>query len=126
MRVLLLALPTFVLATGCAASIGEVERQAPVFQITVQAPWDQAGACLVRAYVDNYETAYIPVPSERRAQIAVGFVVTDAATQKKDTLFVLDIRGSGPTVVSYRQQPGPMSPNWAREARANVERCGQV
>jgi hypothetical protein len=126
MRRLLAMLATLVLAGGCAATIAEVESQAPLFQVTVQAPWDQVGACLARAYADNYETTYLPVPSQTRAEIAVGLDVTDALTQKKDTLFVLDIRGSGPTVVSYRQQAGPMSPNWARVARANVERCGTV
>jgi hypothetical protein len=126
MRRLLAILATLVGAAGCAASIAEVEGQAPLFQVTVQAPWDQVGACLVRAYADNYATTYLPVPSQAHAEIAVGLVVTDALTQKKDTLFVLDIRGNGPTVVSYRQQAGPMSPNWARDARANVERCGKV
>jgi len=118
---LLLALA---LVPGCAASIADVQSQPPLFQITVQAPWDQVGACLARAYVDNYRTTYLPVPSQKRAEIAVALDVSDPLTQKKDTLFVLDVRGSGPTVVSYRQQPGPMSPNWAREARINVERCG--
>jgi hypothetical protein len=126
MQRLLPLLPPLVLMAGCAASIADVESQAPLFQVTVEAPWDQVGACLARAYVDNYETTYLPVPSQQRAEIAVGLVVTDALTQKKDTLFVLDIRGGGPTVVSYRQQAGPMSPNWARVARANVERCGKV
>ena len=126
MRPFLRLLPTTILAAGCAASIADVQRQAPLFQSSVPAPWDQVGACLVRAYVDNYQTTYLPVPSQARAEIAIALIVTDPLTQKKDTLFVLDIRGSNPTVVSYRQQTGPMSPNWAREARANVERCGRA
>lgn len=125
MRRFLLLLLALVLAPGCASSIADVQGQAPLFQITVQAPWDQVGACVARAYADNYQTTYLPVPSQKRAEIAVALLVTDSLTQKKDTLFVFDIRASDPTVVSYRQQAGPMSPNWAREARANVERCGK-
>jgi len=121
----LVLVPLFLLG-GCAASIADVQSQTPLFQVTVRAPWDQVGACLARAYVDNYQTTYLPVPSQQRAEIAVALAVTDSLTQKKDTLFLLDARGSGPTVVTYRQQTGPMSPNWAREARANVERCGEV
>jgi hypothetical protein len=124
MQRLLPLLPALLMAASCASSIADVERQAPLFQITVQAPWDQAGACIVLAYADRFQTTYLPVPSQKRAELAVALIVTDSLTQKKDTLFVLDIRGSGPTVVSYRQQTGPMSPNWARDARANVERCG--
>ena len=126
MRRLVPLLLALALGPGCAASIADVQSQPPLFQITVQAPWDQVGACLARAYVDNYQTTYLPVPSQKRAEIAVALDVSDPLTQKKDTLFVLDVRGDGPTVVSYRQQTGPMSPNWAREARINVERCGRA
>jgi hypothetical protein len=119
-------LMALVLTPGCASSIADVQSQAPLFKLTVPAPWDQVSACLARAYVDNYQTTYLPVPSQKRSEIAVALAATDALTQKKDTLFVLDIRGGDSTVVAYRQQTGPMSPNWAREARANVERCGRA
>lgn len=126
MRRLVPLLLALALGPGCAASIADVQSQAPLFQVTVPAPWDQAGACLARAYVDNYQTTYLPVPSQKRAEIAVALDVSDSLTRKKDTLFVFDIRGDGPTVVSYHQQTGPMSSNWAREARATVERCGRA
>lgn len=111
---------------GCGYSIEEIKSQEASFSVTVSAPWDQVGACLARAYADNLQMLYLPEPSRHRAELVATLVVTGPLSQAKRNLFVLDIVGTGPTTVSYRQQPAPMATSWAREARENIERCGKT
>lgn len=114
----------FVLATGCGPTIDEVRSSPPAFEVTVPASWDLVGSCLARAYADDYQALYLPVPSERRAELTVTLVVTGPLSQAKQNLFALDIRGrDGPTSVTYRATA--RSNNLEQKARAEIDRCGK-
>jgi hypothetical protein len=122
----LVALSIALGVAGCGYSIDEIKSQEADFTVTVSAPWDQVGACLARAYADDLQMLYLPEPSKHQAELVATMVATGLLSQAKRNLFVLDIVGTGPTTVSYRQQRAPMAASWAREARERIERCGKA
>lgn len=119
------ALLLFAGCAGCGPTISELRSMPPVFEVTVAAPWDQVGACLAKAYADDYQTLYLPVPSEQRAELVTTVVITGPLSQAKHNLFSMDVKGSGTgSTVIYKANDRPGS-SIERTARANVERCGK-
>lgn len=98
----------------------------PAFEMTVAAPWDRVGSCLAKAYADDYQTLYLPVPSEQRAELVTTVVITGPLSQAKQNLFSMDIKASSAgSVVIYRANDRQGS-SIERAARKNVEQCGKV
>lgn len=113
------------LVAGCGPSVDELRGQPPAFEMSVAASWDRVGSCLTRAYVDDYQTTYLPVPSEQRAELLVTLVATGPISQAKRNMFAFDMKGVGPTVVTFRWDS--TLPNaYERQARKQIETCGKA
>lgn len=114
------------LAAGLTActTVDEVQKQPVRITMTVPAAWDRTGACLASAY-NSYETLYLPVASEQRAEIIVNMVTTGLLGSIKRTMFVFDIRGGNPTTVIWRRDTY-LHDSFEQEARERIERCGKV
>lgn len=112
--------------SACGPSMAELRTMPPAFEMTVAAPWDRLGSCLTKAYADDYQTLYLPVPSDRRAELTATVIVTGPLSQAKYNLFTMDIKGSDAgSVVTYRANDRQGS-SVERTARANVEQCGKT
>ena len=112
------------MVAGCGPTVEELRGQKPTFETTVAAPWDRVGSCLTRAYVDEYQVTYLPVPSEQRAELLVTLVATGPISQAKRNMYAFDMKGAGPTAITLRWDttlPGA----YERKAREVIERCGK-
>lgn len=111
------------LAAGCGYSVDEMQNQPVRLSLTVPAAWDRVGTCITAAYASDFETTYLPVPSERRSEVLVKFT-GPGIVQYKTAMYVFQIRGGDRTTVDWRA----VTPNQAelRQARERIERCGNV
>ncbi len=122
----LTAVLLFIGCTACGPTISELRTMPPAFELTVAAPWDRVGACLVKAYADDFQILYVPVPSEQRAELVTTVVITGPLSQAKHNLFSMDIKASGTgSIVTYRANDRQGS-SIERTARSNVEQCGKT
>jgi|GEM_PF-4284537 len=115
------------LLVGCTAACGytvdEVKETEPRFTVTVPAPWDRVGTCIAAAYTGGYQTLYLPVPSDRKAQIIMK-MIGPGIVQYQSIMFVFDIEGGDPTKVTFRRRPAHSS--FDTEAREIIDRCGKT
>lgn len=108
---------------GCT-TVEEVQKEPVRITMTVPAAWDRTGTCLASAY-NIYETQYLPVASEQRAEIIVNQVTTGLLGSIKRTMFVFEIKGGTPTTVTWRRDTY-IHDSFEKEARERIERCGKV
>lgn len=112
------------LVVGCATPVEDVRKEPVRITTTVPAAWDRAGTCLASAY-NQFETVYLPVASEQRAEIIVSTVTAGLLGSIKRTMFVFDVQGGSVTTVTWRRDQH-MAGSFETEARERIERCGRA
>jgi len=122
MKKAMLVLLTLGLA-GCGYSVDEVQTSAPRFTMTVPAAWDRVGNCLATYYsTGDYDTLYLPVASEKRADIIVK-MIGPGIVQYRTVMFLLDVRAAGDgTAVTFRRRDLPARID--DTTRTEIARCG--
>lgn len=111
-------------ATACASMPDGVRSQPVRFSMTVAASWDRVGACISAFYSTGYQSAYLPMASERRGEIVVKEADAGPLSPASPILYVFDVAGGDQTTVTYRERPG-MGNGSERQARETTARCGK-
>ncbi len=119
-----LAAVLVLLVAGCATPLEDVRKEPVRITMTVPAAWDRTGTCLAAAYND-YETVYLPVASEQRAEIIVNQVTTGLLGSVKRTMFLFEVQGGSVTTVTWRRDQH-LHISFETQARERIERCGKV
>ncbi len=110
------------LAGACAPTIDDVKQRPVLLELTVPAAWDRVGACIASTYNGDYVPLYLPVFSERRAEVIVQFIVNGAPW----TQAVFQIVGGEATKVTWQRVATIAVETMERKARETIERCGRV
>lgn len=117
------ALLAALLLSGCGYSVDEVKDEKVMLTETVPASWDKVGACLAAKYAGEFQTTYAPVPSEQRAQL-ITKLVGPGIIQYQSIMFIIDVKGTGPSTVTYRRRP--MSVGGDQRIRETIIECGKA
>lgn len=118
-----LALP---LLAACGYSTEEVQDEPVLLTVQVPTAWGAVGTCLAAHYATNFETLYLPVPSERRSKLILKFV-GPGIIQYKSIQAIFEISGADPTTVVFRQRPILVSTApTERAVREVIDRCGKA
>ena len=115
---------TFVLlllASGCAPTLQEVRDEPVRFTVKVGAPIDKVGACIVAGFVDDFETVYLPVPSERRSEI---ILYNAGGFGTRITMAYFELKGDRETTVLYQRRKVAFASAMEQRAREQVAKCG--
>lgn len=111
----------FLVLSSCGYTVDEVQTSPPRFTMTVPAAWDRVGNCLAKYFSEDYEALYLPVTSERRADLIVKFT-GPGIVQYKTAMYALEIRGGDQTTVAFRRRD--MASGIDDKVRAEITRCG--
>lgn len=111
---------------ACGYSTEEVQDEPVLLTAQVSGAWDAVGTCLAAHYATNFETLYLPVPSERRSKLIIKFV-GPGIIQYKSIQAIFEISGANPTTVVVRQRPilASTAPT-ERAVREVIDRCGKA
>lgn len=109
---------------GCGYSVDEVKDTPIHLRMTVPVAWDRVSTCLAAAYATDYETLYLPIPSEQRAQVIVKYVGIGIVPYKS-IAYVYEISGGPPAAITVRSPP-PQSEINDRMVRTKIEACAKA
>lgn len=107
---------------SCGYSVDEVKDAPERFNVTVAAPWDKVASCIATAYTNDFETVYLPVPSEQRGEIIVKFS-GPGIVQYKSTMYDFQFVGGSSTKIIFRSRPPYESAE--KRAREAIDKCSK-